>query len=93
MSANPFDTIESAHEYVRLLVLQIEQERSSIQDDVAEATTAGAARSLDALHIVDYKLTQLSRQLSTASRILNDLRMLRRVLLPDAQAATVSEDR
>ena len=77
----PFDSIESAHEYVRLLTSQLDEVQASIAEDVAEATRDGAERRLDALRLVDYKLGQLKYHLSSGCRILNDLRALRRLLL------------
>jgi hypothetical protein len=75
-----FDSIESAHEYVALLAIQVEVVKASLAEDVADARgTAG--RRLDALRLVDYKLTQLEDHLSAAGRLLNDLRALRRLLL------------
>lgn len=78
----PFDSVESAHQYVRLLVEAIEEARRLIQDDVAVAIHArGAERRLDALRLVEYKLDRLQEHLGASSRLLNDLRTLRRVLL------------
>ena len=48
-----------------------------------EATRAGAERHLDALQLVDFKLGQLAHHLAASSRVLNDLTMLRRVLIRD----------
>src|SRR5262245_11614245 len=78
----PFDSIEGAHEYVRLLVEAVEEARSSIEQDASVADrTINAGRRLAALRVVSYKLTQLHGHLMSSRRILNDLRMLRRVLL------------
>ena len=93
MSGNPFDSIESAHEYVRLLITQVDDVKASLAGEVAAAREAGAGRQLDALRLVDYKLDQLGRHLAAGSRILNDLRALRRLLLgerPGAEGATES---
>jgi hypothetical protein len=82
MADTPFDNLEGAHEYVQLLGEAIEDARTSIQEDIAEALAAtGAERRLDALRLVDYKLVRLHEHISTSSRILNDLRTLRRLLL------------
>ena len=85
MPESPFERIESAHEYVRLLVSQVEEVRSDIQTDIADAEREQATRRLDALQVVDYKLKQLQQYLGASSRILNDLRMLRRLLLADGE--------
>ena len=85
MPESPFERIESAHEYVRLLVSQVEEVRSDIQTDIADAEREQATRRLDALQVVDYKLKQLQQYLGASSRVLNDLRMLRRLLLADGE--------
>jgi len=77
----PFDALESAHEYVTLLVDQVREVKSSIEADVAEAEATGPGRRLDALRVVDFKLGRLERDLVASRRNLNDLRALRRVLL------------
>ena len=88
MSDNPFDSIETAQEYVRLLIAGAVEARNDIQVDIAEAVRARATRRLDALHLVDYKLKQLDHHLSASARTLNDLRLLRRLLdAPEALAA------
>src|ERR1051326_6905564 len=90
---NPFDSIESAQEYLRLLESEVESVRSDIAQDTEEAVRNRAERRLDALHIVDYKLKQLSEKLVGSLRILNDLRMLQRLLVvDDVPVATASSE-
>ena len=81
MADTPFDSIESAHEYVSLLVTQVEVVEGDIADEIALAANESAARRVDALRLVDYKVKQLRQHLIASSRILNDLRALRRLLL------------
>jgi hypothetical protein len=81
MSSSPFETLESAHEYVRLLLEQIEEGRTGIAGDLRQAEQDGAARRLEALQLVDYTLLQLRDYMAGSSRILNDLRALRRLLI------------
>ena len=84
MTENPFDSIESAHEYVHLLGEALEEAHATIRQDIGDATgTAGIDRRLDALRLVDYKLQQLRAHITAASRLLNDLRTLRRLLLSE----------
>ena len=45
------------------------------------AQAEGAQRRLEALQLVAYKLDQLARHTDGSRRILNDLRILRRLLL------------
>jgi hypothetical protein len=81
-AGTPFDSIEGAHDYIRLLGEAVEDAQKSITEDLAEAAaTKGVERRVDALRLVDYKLNQLRQHMSATSRILNDLRTLRRLLL------------
>jgi hypothetical protein len=80
MRENPFDSIESAQEYLHLLIAAAASAGTDIQSDAADAVREGAMRRLEALHIVAYKLEQLDQNLRASARILNDLRLLRRVL-------------
>jgi len=86
MAETPFDSIESAHEYIDLLARQTESVRTGIRTDIAEAMQADQSRHLDALRLVDYKLAQLGGHLGASRRILNDLRMLRRLLVGEHDA-------
>ncbi len=87
MTDSPFDTLESAHEYVRLLADQVTDVQRSVQGDIAETEPLAAPRRLDALRLVDYKLSQLSMQLVASRRVLNDLRALRRILTGERPTA------
>ena len=82
----PFSSLESAHEYVTLLGQQVRDVRSSILEDMAIAD----GRRLDALRIVDLKLTQLDQHLNASGRALNDLRALRRLLLGEREGVAVA---
>lgn len=86
MAETPFDSIESAQEYVQLLVVEVEEVRAEIRMGLAEAARDRAERRLDALQIVDYKLKQLEQHLAASRRILNDLRILRRLLVTGRDA-------
>ena len=78
----PFDSIESAYEYVGLLREAIDESYAEIQDDTDEAQrTNGAERRVQALRLVDLKLNQLRKHILASLIILNDLRTLRRLLL------------
>ena len=81
MAQSPFDSIESAHEYERFLLEALNEARVHIREDLAAAEAARFVRRVQALRLVDYKLTQLGEHISAASRLLNDLRTLRRLLL------------
>jgi hypothetical protein len=85
MVDTPFETIESAHDYVRLLREQVLSVEAEVLEDTGAAIEEGAARRVDALRLVHYKLKQLNDHLGASSRILNDLRALRRLLTLEAQ--------
>jgi hypothetical protein len=82
----PFDTVEGAHEYVRLLAEAIAEAEASIQEDIAAAREHGAARRVEALQIVAFKLEKLRAHVTSSRRILNDLRSLRRLLLSERES-------
>ena len=77
----PFDSVESAQHFVALLTEAIADARREIREDTEVATTAGAARQVEALRLVEHKLSKLASHMDASSRILNDLRLLRRLLL------------
>ncbi len=79
----PFDTVENAHQYVRLLGEAITEAKAEIAADLDAATRAKSERRTQALQIVQFKLDKLEQHLQTSSRLLNDLRTLRRLLLDE----------
>ena len=82
-SEGPFESIENAHEYVRLLLETIREARSEIASDLAMASETKSDRRLEALRVVHYKLEKLEQHLHSSSRALNDLRSLRRLLFEE----------
>ena len=81
----PFDSVESAHEYVRLLADALLEAKKDLDADVAAAEVK-PDRRLEALRLVQYKLVKLDSHLQSSSRLLNDLRTLRRLLLEERYA-------
>jgi hypothetical protein len=77
---NPFDSVENAHQYVRLLVEAIAEAKSEIAADLDASGHAQSERRVAALQLVQFKLDKLERHLESSSRLLNDLRTLRRLL-------------
>jgi len=85
--ARPFDSIESAQEFMALL-----------QDSVAEAvedvcrklenTAAEERRRAEALQLAHYKLGQLTSHVQKSRRILNDLRIIRKLLVNEYPAGS-----
>lgn len=90
----PFDSVENAQQYVRLLLDAIIEARQEIAADLAASTGARLERQLQALQLVQFKLSKLETHLQNSSRLLNDLRTLRRLLLDErAEPATSLPDR
>jgi len=79
----PFDSVENAHEYVRMLVDAVVEAKQDIGSDIAAAEESKAGRRLEALRLVLHKLDGLEQHLKTGGRLLNDLRTLRRLLLEE----------
>lgn len=79
----PFDSVENAHQYIHLLVETITEAKAEIAADMDSTAAAKLQRRLEALQIVQFKLDKLEHHLKTSSRLLNDLRTLRRLLLEE----------
>jgi hypothetical protein len=80
---SPFDSVESSHEYLSLLVEVADEARQDVEAQIALASAEGADRRKEALQLVAYNLVKLGLHLTTSRRILNDLRTLRRLLLTE----------
>ena len=83
----PFDSVESAHEYVHLLEEAIAEAKRDVVADLAAASASQPDRRVEAQRLVHYKLEKLEQQLHNSSRLLNDLRSLRRLLFDERTAA------
>jgi hypothetical protein len=90
MGDTPFETIESAHDYVRLLREQVLSVEAEVVEGIGVAVEERATRRVDALRLVDYKLKQLDHHLGASSRILNDLRALRLLLTGERREPATS---
>lgn len=78
----PFDTLESAHDFVGLLREAVDEAYGTILDETDRARAAsGAERRLQALRLADHKLNLLRQHVLASLLLLNDLRTLRRLLL------------
>jgi hypothetical protein len=81
---DPFGTIESAHDFMVLLAAAVSQSKEELQADVGrEAKSSEVSRRLDALRMALYNLEKLEVHVTRSSRILNDLRTLRRLLFEE----------
>ncbi|MGA9527762.1 MAG: hypothetical protein WBS24_06575 [Terriglobales bacterium] len=79
----PFDSIENAQDYLRLLLEAIVEARNEITADTVDAEKADLHRRVEALRLVQFKMEKLEQHLRAGSRVLNDLRTLRRLLLEE----------
>ncbi len=79
----PFDSVESAQQFVELLAEAIEEARGEVDADLE---IPQAERRLEALRLVSFKLSRLSLHMAASRRLLNDLRTLRRLLLAERDA-------
>lgn len=77
----PFDSIEGSLEYIALLREVIQNSKTKLETDMTLASAEGAARRVEALQIVVYKLDRLAWHVDASRLLLNDLRTLRRLLL------------
>ena len=96
--ANPFETIESAHHFLTLLSEAVTDARREVESDLQRESEPDVARRVDALRLAVYNLEKLETHVNRSSRILNDLRTLRRLLFEERkggstepQAATAGE--
>lgn len=86
----PFESIESAHEFLKLLVETVNDARRDVELDLQSGANDKLSRRVEALRLVAYKLEKLEHHVKTSGRLLNDLRMLRRVLLEEKIAIAAS---
>ena len=86
-SDTPFDSIENSHHYIQLLIEAIGEAEIDVSAEIALAEADNAARRLEALQLVKFKLSKLHNQMSGSACLLNDLRTLRRLLLEERRPA------
>jgi len=90
-SVTPFDSIENTQEYFGLLSEALIDVQGQIEDDIRREGDASASRRLEALRVVLFKLQKLQENVNSSGRLLNDLRMLRRILLKEKVKNTGTE--
>jgi hypothetical protein len=81
--ATPFDSVENTQEYFRFLSETLLEVKQEIEGDIIAAAESKLSRRLEALRLVLFKLQKLEEHVKTSSRLLNDLRILRRLLLEE----------
>jgi hypothetical protein len=74
----PFETIDSAQEFMALLEQVVSETAATLH---AQLQVTEQARYGDGLRLAIYKLEQLRGHLQKSRRILNDLNMIERVLI------------
>jgi|SRR5579872_646135 hypothetical protein len=88
---NEFESLESAHDFVVLLAESVAEAKRELEADVQREPDL--SRRQDALRIALYSLRKLELHVSRTSRILNDLRSLRRLLFEERQEASRAANR
>jgi len=81
----PFDNIESAEQFVDLLIEAIQESRRDVDAEIALAESNRPGHGKKALQLVSANLVKLSQHMTTSRRILNRLKTLRRLLLREWQ--------
>jgi uncharacterized membrane-anchored protein YhcB (DUF1043 family) len=79
----PFDNIESAEQFVKLLIEAIKESKHDVDEEVALTEVNHTGRSKKALQLISANLAKLSQHMATSRRILNHLKTLRRLLLQE----------
>src|SRR5678809_1570932 len=80
---NPFETIESAQKFLRLLSTAISDAKQEVESDVQRTESSEHPRRKDAIQIAAYSLQKLEGHVKQSNRILNDLRTLLRLLFEE----------
>ncbi|MCP5113043.1 MAG: hypothetical protein GY953_19620 [bacterium] len=83
----PFDSIEDTQQFVELLLEVIKEAQQEVATDLSASSGSQQARRTEALRLVAHNLDRLSFHVTRSRRLLNDLRMLRRLLAEERQTA------
>jgi uncharacterized membrane protein YccC len=86
----PFESIESAHEFVSLLADAVQDAKQEVAADVQREANAESRRRLEALRLTLYTLEKLEFHMNSSRRILNDLRSIRRLLFQERSASAAN---
>ena len=87
--ATPFDSIESAYQFMDVLAETILLNMNDLHRYHEEAVHEGQERRARALELALYKSKSLTCQVAKSRRALNDLRTIRRLILNER---TTTED-
>ena len=77
----PFDSIESAHEFMVVLENVIADAQRELHAMLNDASSAGDGRRTEALRLALFKISQLETHTHKSRRILNDLGLIRSLLV------------
>ena len=77
----PFESIESAHEYMNILASTALEALSELKYDHDVALREGDLRRARAIELAIFKLKTLGCHVHKSRRVLNDLRIIRRLIL------------
>ena len=83
----PFESIESAHDYMNILATTILEVMGELQRDRGRALRDGELRRAQAIDLAIFKLKMLGCYVFKSRRTLNDLRTLRRLILNERLSA------
>ncbi len=89
-TVSPFDGIESAHEFLKIMFEVVEETRKDVGHDV-EREAGSPSRHLDAMRMALYNMEKLEFHVRKSIRLLNDLRSLRRLLFQERKPAATAK--
>jgi hypothetical protein len=78
---HPFHSIESAYEFMLILENVITDTQSELQSMLDDANNASDERRTEALRLAVFKISQLEGHTRKSRRILNDLGLIRSLLV------------
>lgn len=81
--SNLFESIESAYQYITLLAEVADDTKEELDIHINSEESSRFPRRLDALRLASYNLAKLRIHIGTTTRILNDLRSIRRLLFQE----------
>jgi hypothetical protein len=79
----PFESIESAHDYMNVLAATTLDVMNELRRDRDQFLRQGELRRAQAIDLAMFKLKMLSCYVFKSRRMLNDLRILRRLVLSE----------
>ena len=83
----PFDSIESAHDFMDVLAQTVLDAVKELRDHEQQALEEGHDRRARAIGLAQYKCKILICHVQRSRRALNDLRMLRTLILDERATA------